>query len=75
MSNPRWSEEDDSLLRTMAEAGKSMTLMTVKLNRPMASIRSRAHELGINIPGTEIRAAQAQAVCLTASLLRRFVAS
>ena len=50
----RWSEEDDSLLRTMAEAGKSMTLMTVKLNRPMASIRSRAHELGINIPGTEI---------------------
>jgi hypothetical protein len=50
----RWTEEDDALLRAMAEAGKSMTLMIVKLSRPTASIKSRAHELGINIPGTEI---------------------
>jgi hypothetical protein len=29
----RWSEEDDRALRTMSEAGKSLTLITVKLNR------------------------------------------
>lgn len=50
----RWSDEDDSLLRTMAAAGKSMTLMTVKLNRPMSAIKSRALDLGANLPGTEI---------------------
>jgi hypothetical protein len=50
----RWSQEDDELLRKMSEAGKSLTLMTVKLNKPMASIKSRAEELHINIPGTEI---------------------
>jgi hypothetical protein len=52
--NARWTEEDDRLLRTMSESGKSLTLMTVKLKRPMASIRARAEDLGINIPGTEI---------------------
>jgi hypothetical protein len=50
----RWSEEDDRLLRAMSEAGKSLTLMTVKLNRPMASIKARAADLGIVIAGTEI---------------------
>jgi hypothetical protein len=50
----RWSEQDDRLLRTMSEAGNSLTLMTVKLNRPMASIKARAADLGIAIPGTEI---------------------
>jgi hypothetical protein len=52
--NARWSEEDDRLLRAMSEAGKSLTLMTVKLNRPMASIKARAADLGIAVPGTEI---------------------
>lgn len=50
----RWSEEDDRLLRSMSQAGKSLTLMTVKLNRPMASIKARAQDLGIQIAGTEI---------------------
>ena len=59
MSNPqsraaRWSEDDDRLLRAMSEAGRSLTLMTVKLNRPMASIKARAADLGVAIPGTEI---------------------
>ena len=52
--NKRWSEEDDNLLRSMSQAGKSLTLMTVKLNRPMASIRARAEDLGLGIAGTEI---------------------
>jgi hypothetical protein len=50
----RWSEEDETLLRTMSATGKSLTLMTVKLNRPMAQIKARALDLGIGIPGTEI---------------------
>ena len=50
----RWSEEDDRALRTMSEAGKSLTLITVKLNRPMASIKARAADLHIPLPGTEI---------------------
>jgi hypothetical protein len=49
----RWSEEDDRLLRAMSEAGDSLALMTVKLNRPMRS-KARAADLGIAIPGTEI---------------------
>jgi hypothetical protein len=47
--NKRWSEEDDNLLRSMSQAGKSLTLMTVKLNRPIASIRARAEDLGLGI--------------------------
>jgi hypothetical protein len=50
----RWSSEEDQLLRSMSESGKSLTLMTVKLKKPMSAIRSRAHELHINIPGTSI---------------------
>ena len=52
--NERWTEEDDNLLRTMSESGKSLTLMTVKLKRPMTQIKSRALDLGIGIPGTDI---------------------
>ena len=48
-----WTEEDDNLLRAMAAAGKSITLMTVKLDRPMRAIRSRAQELHIPLPGED----------------------
>ena len=37
-----WTEDDDNLLRSMAAAGKSITLMTVKLGRPIRVIKSRA---------------------------------
>jgi hypothetical protein len=50
----RWSDEDDRLLRSMSEAGKSLTLMIVKLNRPMGSIKARAQDLGIRIAGTDV---------------------
>jgi hypothetical protein len=50
----RWSEQDDSLLRAMSEAGKSLTLITVRLNRAIASIKARAADLSIQLPGTEI---------------------
>ncbi len=53
-NHERWSEDDDKLLRAMSESGKSVTLMIVKLKRPIASIRSRAIELGIQLPGTRI---------------------
>ena len=53
-NNRRWTEEDDRLLRTMSEAGKSLTLMTVKLDRPMSSIKARTEDLSIGIAGTDI---------------------
>jgi hypothetical protein len=53
-NNRRWTEEDDELLRTMCDAGKSLTLITARVNRPMASIRARAEDLHINIRGTGI---------------------
>jgi hypothetical protein len=50
----RWTEEDDRLLRTMSETGKSLTLMTARLKRPMTAIKARAEDLGICIAGTDI---------------------
>lgn len=48
-----WTEEDDNLLRAMAAAGKSLTLMTVKLRRPMRAIRARAQDLHIPLRGED----------------------
>jgi hypothetical protein len=38
----------------MSESGKSLTLITAKLKRSMASIKVRATDLGIPIAGTDI---------------------
>ena len=48
-----WTEEDDNLLRAMAAAGKSLTLMTVKLGRPMRTIKARALDLHIPLRGED----------------------
>ncbi len=48
-----WTEEDDNLLRALAAAGKSLTLMTVKLRRPMRTIKARAQDLHIPLPGED----------------------
>lgn len=37
----------------MAAAGKSITLMTVKLGRPIRTIKARAQELHITLPGED----------------------
>ena len=37
----------------LAAAGKSITLMTVKLGRPIRVIKSRAQELHIALPGED----------------------
>lgn len=53
-TSPRfWTEEDDNLLRSMAAAGKSITLMTVKLGRPIRIIKARAQDLHIVLPGED----------------------
>ena len=48
-----WTEEDDNLLRAMAAAGKSITLMAVKLGRPMRTIKARAQDLRVPLPGED----------------------
>jgi hypothetical protein len=50
----RWTEEEDDLLRFMSSSGKSLTLITAKLKRPMRHIKGRACDLGIGLPGTDI---------------------
>jgi hypothetical protein len=50
----RWTEEDDELLQSMSASGKSLTLMAVKLSRSMNSIKARAQDIGVTIPGTKI---------------------
>jgi hypothetical protein len=52
-NNRFWTEDDDNLLRSMAAAGKSITLMTAKLGRPIRVIKSRAQELRIALPGED----------------------
>jgi hypothetical protein len=53
-TNPRfWTQEEDNLLRSMAAAGKSITLMTLKLGRPIRIIKSRAQDLHIVLPGED----------------------
>jgi hypothetical protein len=44
--NARWLEKDDRLLRAMSEAGEGLTLMMVKPNRPMTSVKVRAVDSG-----------------------------
>ncbi|MEH2499955.1 hypothetical protein V1294_006434 [Bradyrhizobium sp. AZCC 1678] len=44
--NARWLEKDDRLLRAMSKAGEGLTLMTVKPNRPMTSVKVRAVDSG-----------------------------
>jgi hypothetical protein len=44
---PKWTEDEDCLLRSMADTGKSLTLITAKLGRPVLVIKRRAHDLGI----------------------------
>ena len=48
-----WTEDEDNLLRSMAAAGKSITLMTAKLGRPIRHIKARAHDLHIALPGAD----------------------
>lgn len=55
--NTRWTEEDDNLLRSMSQSGKSLTLMTAKLKRPMLSIKSRAEGSGDQHPWHRYRPA------------------
>jgi hypothetical protein len=50
----RWTEEEDRLLRSMSASGKSLTLITAKLKRPIRHIKGRANDLGIGLPGTDI---------------------
>jgi hypothetical protein len=48
--NARWLEKDDRFLRAMSEAGEGLTLMTVKPNRPMTSVKVRAVDSGSYSP-------------------------
>jgi len=50
----RWSPEEDQQLRSMSESGKSLTLISARLKKPMKAIVARASSLHIAIAGTGI---------------------
>jgi len=44
-----WSEEDDTLLRTMLAAGKSSAVIAVRLKRSTAAVKERAAILKLSL--------------------------
>jgi hypothetical protein len=44
-----WAPEDDKQLREMAEAGKSVTMMALRLKRTEMALRQRLHILKIHL--------------------------
>jgi hypothetical protein len=48
VSNRPWTPEEESLLRSMREAGKSTTLISAKLKRTVISIKWRASKIGVS---------------------------
>ena len=44
-----WEPEQDKQLREMAEAGKSVTIMALKLKRTEMALRQRLHTLKIRL--------------------------
>jgi hypothetical protein len=44
---PHWTAKEDRLLRSMANTGKRLTLMTAKLKRPISVIKRRAQDLSV----------------------------
>jgi len=46
---PRWTPEEDGLLRSMAAAGESVAAITKPLKRSAGSVRKRARILKINL--------------------------
>jgi hypothetical protein len=44
-----WEPEQDKQLREMAEAGKSVTMMALRLKRTEMALRQRLHTLKIHL--------------------------
>ncbi len=49
----RWRREDLALLRMLARKGAPLRLISLKLGRPDAAIRSKASELGLSVHAGE----------------------
>jgi hypothetical protein len=45
----QWADQDDRQLREMAEAGKSITMMALKLKRTVSAVRGRLGVLKVYI--------------------------
>jgi hypothetical protein len=59
-AGPHWTPEEDGLLRSMAAAGESATVIAKPLKRSADSVRKRAHLLKIKLarspPGSKPKA-------------------
>jgi hypothetical protein len=61
MSKPivkSWRPEDVALLLKLAASGATLLRASAALGRPIASVRKKAHQLGMTFPGVrQVRAA------------------
>jgi hypothetical protein len=51
-----WDPEEEKQLREMAEAGKSITMMALRLKRTITAVRGRLGILKISLPKVRRRA-------------------
>ena len=56
LSSRPWTPEEEALLRSMRQAGKSTTLISAKLNRTVAAIKERASKIGAALKRTKLGA-------------------
>jgi hypothetical protein len=52
---PRWTEEDDDQMRTLAQSGISAAAIAEWLNRSKAAVRKRARGLGLTFRMVTVR--------------------
>jgi hypothetical protein len=53
--NRTWTAEEDDLLRTLLEGGKSTTLIAGKLKRSVMAVKGRACKTGVSLNGIKLR--------------------
>jgi hypothetical protein len=52
-----WKSEEESQLREMAKAGKSVTMIALRLKRTVTAVRGRSSLLGVSLRGRPEQAA------------------
>jgi hypothetical protein len=54
MKNPlikRWTDDDVALLKKLAQEGATLMRASAALGRPSISVRKKARQLGLELPG------------------------
>ena len=52
----RWTQQEDALLRRMAEANVRPDIIAVKLNRTVHAVKARAYMIGLPLKWIKLKA-------------------